>query len=68
MKIPPHHWQRARRYWWDAVALIALCGIVYGTNEYIEVWGLIPGLIMSVMMAVAGYLAAQICYPLWFRD
>jgi hypothetical protein len=68
MRIPPHHWQRARRYWWDALALLALGGIVWGTVEYVMAWGVLGGLTMSALLFVAGYLAFEMLYPLWFYD
>jgi hypothetical protein len=67
-KIPPHHWLRARRYAWDAIGLLSLCGIVYWTIEFIVVFGWFGGLVMSVLSATFGILAFQMLYPLWFRD
>jgi hypothetical protein len=68
MKIRPHHWQRARRYWWDAIGLLSLCGIIYWTVESIAIWGWFGGLVMSAMSVIFGMLAFQMAYPLWFRD
>jgi hypothetical protein len=54
-----------RRHVWDLVAIAAIIGIIYGAYEYVVLWGWAGGLLMSTLLAVAGYLSVQILYPLW---
>jgi len=47
--------------------VVAAGGIVYAAVEYVAVdpW---KALVIIPLMAVSGYLAVEMLYPLWFRE
>jgi hypothetical protein len=51
---------------WDAIAVGASVGIIYGTVEYIEYAGPWKALVVVPLMLVLGYLGVEVIYPLWF--
>jgi hypothetical protein len=57
-----------RRLAWDIVTVVAVAGLIYGTIEYYSYAGLWSTLIMVPLMAILGYLAFEIIYPLWFGN
>lgn len=59
---------RTRRHLWDAVTIIAVGGIIYGSFEFIEYNGPWKALVYIPLMLVLGWMAVQILYPMWFRD
>ena len=64
LKLKPKY----RKLWWDLVTVAALAGVVYSTIEYVEYAGPWKALLMVPLMILAGYLAVEVLYPLWFRD
>jgi len=50
----------------DAVTLLAAGGVIYGAWGIVEVKGWWIGLLMAAAAGVAGWLAIEFLYPLWF--
>ncbi len=58
--------KRYRKLFWDLVTVAAIVGLIYGIVEYYDYAGPWKTLIMVPVMVVLGYLAVEICYPMWF--
>jgi uncharacterized membrane protein HdeD (DUF308 family) len=58
-------WQRRG---WDAVAVLGLIGVAYGSWELIEANGWVLGILLAVVSLGVGAYFFQVIYPLWFRD
>jgi len=53
---------------WDAIAILAVLGVAYGTWQMIASYGGWRGVILSFASLVLGWIAAKVLYPLWFGD
>jgi len=56
-----------RKLFWELVMVAAAGGFVYAAVEYatVDPW---KALVMIPLMAVLGYLAVEVLYPLWFGE
>ena len=59
--------QNHRKLFWELVMVAAAGGIVYAAVEYVAVdpW---KALVIIPLMAVSGYLAVEVLYPLWWGE
>ena len=57
-----------RKLWWNLVMVAAVAGIICGSIEMIEYWGVWKALMAIPLMGVLGYLAVEVLYPLWFKE
>ena len=64
MKLTP----RTRKLFWNLVIVVAAVGFIYSVIEYLQYAGVWKTLMMVPLMAVLGFLAVEIAYPLWFRS
>jgi hypothetical protein len=55
-----------RRFTWDIVVVVAIAGLIYGIVEFYNYAGPWKTLVVAPLMAIVGYLAVEICYPMWF--
>jgi hypothetical protein len=58
--------KRYRKLFWDLMIVAAVAGFIYGTVEYVQYAGPWTALVMVPLMALLGYLAMEIIYPMWF--
>jgi len=57
---------RLRKFGWDCLFFLAMCGIIYGAWEMIEAKGWGIGLPIAVLTVILGMLCVEILGPMWF--
>ena len=46
--------------------VVAGIGLIYGTIDYYNYFGLWKTLVMVPLLVLLGYLSVEMCYPMWF--